>query len=147
MARFLSGEWFESVRAALSGPGEDRGGPDQGGPTPPVAPDNSDVDLGPGTMAVRHRVTGGPDGDVDYVVRASSGRFSIEPGGGGPVDVDIAEDYDCAAAISQGRLTPTAAFATGRIALEGDVALLAARQRDFAALADLLAPVRAVTTY
>jgi hypothetical protein len=136
MARFLSGEWFSLVRDALPGPDEEPGhevaaaGP---GDRPPVS--------------VRHRVTGAPDGDVDYVVRAGSGRFSIEPGADGPVDVEIVEGYDSAAAISQGLLTPAAAFASGRLKLEGDVAVLADRQEDFAALGHLLAPVRAVTTY
>ncbi len=126
MARFLSQEWFASVREALAD------GPPDGPPT---------------VVAVRHRVSGGPDGDIDYVVRAGSGRFSVEPGADGPVDIEVIEGYDSAAAISQGTITPAAAFAAGRLKLEGDVALLAERQEDFAALGHLLAPVRAVTTY
>ena len=128
MARFLSQEWFALVREALADPD---------GP-----PGES-----PATVAVRHRVFGGPDGDIDYVVRAGSGRYSVEPGAGGPVDIEVIESYDSAAAISQGTVTPAAAFAAGRLKLEGDVALLAERQDDFAALGQLLAPVRAVTTY
>ncbi len=89
----------------------------------------------------------GPDGDVDYVVRAGGGRFSIEPGAVGPVDIEIIETYASASAISQGRLTPAAAFAAGQLKLAGDVALLAARQGEFVALGRLLAPVRAATTY
>ena len=92
-------------------------------------------------------MTGGPDGDVEYVVRAGSGGFSVEPGADGPVDIEVLESYESAAAISQGRLTPAAAFAAGALKLAGDVALLVASQDDFAALGDLLAPVRAATTY
>ena len=128
MARFLSQEWFELVREALADP-------------------DRSTDESPPFVAVRHRVSGGPDGDVDYVVRAGSGRYSVEPGADGPVDIEVIEGYDSAAAISQGTLTPAAAFAAGRLKLEGDVALLAERQDDFAALGQLLAPVRAVTTY
>ena len=127
MARFLSDEWFALVRDIVSGPVE------------PVT--------GGATVSVRHRVTGGPDGDIDYVVRAGASGYSVEPGVEGPVDIEIVESYESAAAIGQGQLTPADAFAAGRLRLEGDVALLAERQADFAALGDLLAPVRAVTTY
>ena len=130
MARFLSEEWFAVVRAAL-----------------PDVPDGADDGAETGTVTVRHRVTEGPDGDVDYVVRAGAGRFSVEPGAEGPVDIEIIETYASAAAISQGLLTPAAAFAAGRLKLAGDVALLAERQGDFAARGQLLAPVRAATTY
>ncbi len=131
MARFLSEEWFALVRAALPGGDEEDHGDDGGG----------------GGVTVRHRVTEGPDGDVDYVVRACPGRFSVEPGLAGPVDIEIIETYASAAAISQGVLTPAAAFAAGKLKLAGDVALLAERQGDFAALGQLLAPLRASTTY
>jgi hypothetical protein len=139
MARFLREEWFALARAALAEAadrpeGDEAGaGAGAGGTADPVA--------------VRHRVTGSPDGDVDYLVRASPGRFTIEPGGGGPADIEIIETYDSAAAISQGLLTPAAAFAAGQLKLAGDVALLAERQADFVALGRLLAPVRATTTY
>lgn len=126
MARFLSDEWFALVQAAL--PAADGGGE---GPS----------------ITVRHRVTGGPGGDVDYVVRVGAGRFAFEPGDGGPADIEVVESYESAASISQGRVTPAAAFAAGRLKLTGDVALLADRQDDFAALGELLAPVRATTTY
>ncbi len=132
MARFLSEEWFALVRAALPGGGREGGDGD------------GDGDAG---VTVRHRVTGGPDGDVDYVVRAGAGRFTIEPGRAGPVDIEIIETYASAAAISRGQVTPAAAFASGQLKLAGDVALLAERQADFAALGQLLAPVRASTTY
>ena len=135
MARFLSEEWFALARAALS---------DAAGPPPG---DDAGAGAEAKPVAVRHRVTGGPDGDVDYLVRASLGRFTIEPGGGGPADIEIIETYDSAAAISQGLLTPAAAFAAGQLKLAGDVALLAERQSDFVALGQLLAPVRATTTY
>ncbi|HEX7277770.1 MAG TPA: SCP2 sterol-binding domain-containing protein [Acidimicrobiales bacterium] len=127
MARFLSEEWFALVRAALP-------------PAVEPAPDD-------GPVTVRHRVTGGPEGDVDYVVRAGAGHFAVEPGRAGPVDIEIIETYESAAAISQGLMTPAAAFAAGRLKLAGDVALLADRQHAFAALGALLAPVRAATTY
>jgi len=135
MARFLSEEWFALVRAAVAGAVE--------GPAPEPAATVAES----GPVTVRHRVTGGPGGDVDYLVRAGAGRFSVEPGATGPVDIEIVETYESAAAISQGKLTPAAAFAAGRLRLEGEVAMLAECEDDFAALGHLLAPVRAVTTY
>jgi hypothetical protein len=133
MARFLSEEWFALVRAALPGGSEGDG--------------SDPLEWRSGAVAVRHRVTGGPDGDVDYVVRAAPGRYTVERGAEGAVDIEIVESYESAAAISQGQLTPAAAFAAGKLKLSGDVALLAAGQEDFAALGQLLTPVRAVTTY
>ncbi len=132
MARFLSEEWFALVQSAVAG----RDG------LPPDAGARARA-----TVTVRHRVTGGPEGDVDYVVRAGSGAFSVEAGAGGPVDIEIVENYESAAAISQGRRTPAAAFAAGELKMAGDVALLAARQDDFTALGEILAPVRESTTY
>jgi hypothetical protein len=138
MARFLSEDWFALARAALSEDADEDAVAD--------ADAGADADAA-SSVSVRHRVTGGPDGDVDYLVRARAGRFTIEPGEGGPADIEIIETYGSAAAISQGLLTPAAAFAAGQLKLAGDVALLAERQSDFVALGRLLAPVRATTTY
>ena len=133
MARFLSEEWFALVRAALAEAADAQ-----------VA-ETADATSAP--VTVRHRVTDGPDGDVDYLVRAGPGHFAVEPGGGGPADIEIIETYQSASAISQGLISPAAAFAAGQLKLAGDVALLADRQADFVALGRLLAPVRADTTY
>ncbi len=128
MARFLSPEWLDLLAVAASAAA---GGPDGAG-TP---------------FAIRQVVTGGPDGDVEYVVRADGGRFSVHRAGEIRADVDIIQDYDTAAAISQGRLSPAVAFAGGRLRLGGGVGQLVDHQQEFAALGELFARVRTATTY
>ena len=122
--RFLSSEWLEQLSAATS-------------TASPTA-----------TLSVRQRVTGGPDGDVEYVLRLAGGRVRFEPGPGtGPVDVELRSDYETAAAISQGRLSPASAFAAGRLRVGGAVSSLVTHHEALAELGTLLAGVAEATTY
>lgn len=119
--RFLSPEWLESMRSA----------------TAPATP-GTDV-------RARQRVTGGPDGDVAYVMALAGGQVRVEADG--PADVELTTDYDTAAAISQGLLTPAAAFAAGRLRVDGAVSSLIAHQEAFAGIGRLLAGLSGATTY
>ena len=121
--RFLSPEWLESMRSATSA-------------ASPAA-----------DLRIRQRVTGGPDGDVEYTVALGGGQVRFDPGSDGTADVDLATDYDTAAAISQGRLSPASAFAAGRLRMSGAVGSLVAHQEAFAEIGRLLAGVAAETTY
>jgi putative sterol carrier protein len=94
-------------------------------------------------VSVHQRVTGGPEGDVEYTVRLEGDTVTVEPGPG-PADVQLVQDYATAAAISEGRLSPAAAFAAGRLKLGGRVGLLVEHQVAFAALA-AAAPADTVT--
>ncbi len=99
----------------------------------------------PGTeLRVRQRVTGGPHGDVEYVLALAGGEVRFEPAG--PADVELSTDYDTAAAISQGLLSPASAFAAGRLRIGGSVGALVANQEAFAGMAKLLTGV-VETTY
>jgi hypothetical protein len=120
--RFLSGEWLERLAGALSA----------------ASPAEA--------VSIHQRVTGGPEGDVEYTVRLDAGTVSVEPGPG-PADVEIVQDYATAAAISQGTLSPAAAFAAGRLRLAGSVDTLVGHQDAVAALGPLLAGLREGTTY
>ena len=120
--RFLSPEWLAHMNAATAG-------------TSPAA-----------SLSVHQRVTGGPDGDVDYTVRVADGRIRFEPGAG-PADVELVCDYATAAAISQGELSPASAFAAGRLRIGGSVSALVAHPEAFAAVAGLLAGASRATTY
>jgi hypothetical protein len=120
--RFLSAEWLERLARAVSA----------------AAP--------PATVSVHHRITGGPDGDVEYTLRLLGGSAVVEPGPGA-ADVQLVEDYATAAAISQGTLSPAAAFAAGRLRVDGAVGSLVEHQETFAALGPLLAGVGEGTTY
>ena len=120
--RFLSPEWLERIAAATSTA------------APGVA------------VSVHQRVTGGPDGDVEFTLRLDRGSVVVEPGPGS-ADVEIVQSYETAAAISQGRLSPAAAFAAGRLRLSGEVWALVEHQEAVAALGPLVAAMAGDTTY
>lgn len=121
--RFLSREWLERMASSMA----------------PAPPDVS--------VAIHQRVTGGPDGDVEYTIRLHGGAVSVEPGPGGAADVEIVEDYETAAAISKGTLSPSAAFAAGRLRLGGPVRSLIEHQEALAAAGGGMAALAAATTY
>ena len=98
------------------------------------------------TVSVHQRVTGGPDGDVEYTLRVAGGKAAFEPGPGRG-DVDLTCDYETAAAISQGFLTPAAAFAAGRLRIGGPVGTVVAHEEALADVGRLLAGVSGRTTY
>ncbi len=120
--RFLSPEWLEAMGTA----------------TTPATPAT--------TLRIHQRVTGGPDGDVEYTLALADGQASIEPGPG-PADVELTTDYATAAAISQGRISPASAFAAGRLRVAGAVSSLVSHQEAFAEVGKLLAPLAEATTY
>ena len=122
LMRFLSPEWLEHMQSA-------------------TAAASPGVDL-----SVHQRVTGGPDGEVEYTVRLAGGKVTFEPGKGA-ADVELVADYETAADISQGRLSPATAFAAGRLRVGGSVGALVAHQEVFADLGELLAGVSDATTY
>jgi putative sterol carrier protein len=122
--RFLSREWLERLNQATSA---------------------SSLAAG-ASLSVHQRVTGGPDGDVEYTVRLEGGSATVTPGPG-PADVEVVQSYDTAAAISQGRLSPAAAFAAGRLRLSGAVDVLVANQEAVAAVGEALAGMPGDTTY
>lgn len=130
--RFLSGEWLDRMASSMA-------------PPPP------DV-----SVSIHQRITDGPDGDVEYTIRLVDGIISVEPGperpaerGGGPgrADVGIVEDYETAVAISQGRISPAAAFAAGRLRLDGPIGSLIVHQDALAAIGERMASLAAATTY
>ncbi len=98
MTRFLSPAWFAERTS----------------PAPPGAPE----------LTIQQRVTGGPDGDIAYVVRVWAESVSIEQGTDANPDVTLIEDYDTALAIHEGRLSAAAALAGGRVHVSGAVSRL-----------------------
>ena len=121
--RFLSSEWLERMEAATSG----------------AEPTGA-------TVSVHQRVTGGPDGDVEYTLRLAGDRVTFEPGPGAG-DVEVVSDYETAAAISQGHLSPARAFAAGQLRVRGSVTALVLAQDAFARLGPRVAGVAGATTY
>lgn len=98
MTQFLSPAWF-AENATTRPPGE-------------------------AELTIQQRVTGGPDGDVAFVLRVWDGAVSIEQGSDAHPDVTLTEDYETALAIHEGRLSPAAALAAGRVQVSGAVARL-----------------------
>ncbi|MFN2609116.1 MAG: SCP2 sterol-binding domain-containing protein [Acidimicrobiales bacterium] len=128
MARFLSPEWLAALgeAAAASAALRER---------------SAGVHL-----TVGHTVRGGPSGDVSWTVALRDGSVSVTPAGAG-ADVEVVEDYETAAAVYRGDVSPAAAFAAGRIRLGGRVALLARHADLVAGLGDVFAAARAATEY
>jgi hypothetical protein len=128
VARFLSPEWLAQMAAAA-------------GESEALRDAASGLDL-----RVRQVVRGGPDGDVVYTVRLVGGTVTVVPGHG-PGDLDVVSDYGTAAAISQGALSPAAAFASGRLKLGGSVGVLAGHAGVLSGLVDVFGSLRATTEY
>lgn len=123
--RFLSPEWLEHLASATAAASTASVGDD---------------------VSIHQRVTGGPDGDVEYTLRLDGGKVSVEPGPG-TADVELVADYETAAAIGQGLLSPATAFAAGRLRVAGSVSSLVTHQEVFADLGKLLTGVAEATTY
>jgi hypothetical protein len=100
------------------------------------------------SLAVHHRVTGGPNGDVEYHVRIGDGAVLVEPGAGPePADVDVRMAYATAVAINRGEVAPSQAFAAGLVRLGGRPGVLAQHREALARLDDVFGELRARTTY
>ena len=128
MARFLSPEWLAEMAVAAAGSEALR-----------------DKPTGVG-VSVRQVVLDGPDGDVAYTVRIDGGTVTVVPDGEAG-DLEITSDYATASEISQGRLSPAAAFASGRLKLGGRVGVLARHAGVLGGLGDVFASLRGTTEY
>ncbi|MDQ6797238.1 MAG: SCP2 sterol-binding domain-containing protein [Actinomycetota bacterium] len=127
--RFLSPEWLAALAAAASA--NER-----------LCQAVTGIDL-----TVRQVVLGGPGGDVAYSLRLVHGTATVTTGDDDDADVRIVQDYDTAASISNGDITPAAAFAAGRLKLGGRVDQLIRHADVAAGLDDLFGSLRAATSY
>ena len=100
MAKYLSPEWLEEFRTLA----EDQ-------PTRPGA-----------TVNIQYKVTGGPEGEVDYYWVIEEGKIvDAKIGIIEPADFTMTQTYSDAAEIQRGELDPTAAFMQGRIKVTGSM--------------------------
>jgi hypothetical protein len=97
-------------------------------------------------LRVRQMVRGGPEGDVAYTVRLADGTVTVVRDDG-PGDLEVASDYATAAGISQGLLSPAAAFASGRLKVGGRVGALAGHAGVLSGLGDVFGSLRGTTEY
>lgn len=98
-------------------------------------------------LAVGYEVTGTPRGKVRYALIAESGTVSVSPGAASEPDATMTLDYDTAAEITRGEISPQAAFMQGRLKLGGDVLVLINRARELASIGDALAGLRSETEF
>lgn len=136
MARFLSAEWLDELAMAMDNV-TDRTGADG-------AAGSLGIKTG---LTVRQVVTGSPDGDTSFVIRSGDGSAILDRRPDQEVDVEIRQDFATAVAIATGKLSPSAAFAAGRIKLTGRVGLLVEQQDALASLGDPFTTLRLTTSY
>jgi hypothetical protein len=98
-------------------------------------------------LTVQQTVEDTPDGAVTWHVAIEDGRMALDAGPADDPDLRITTRWDTAAAVAAGTLAAQRAFVEGRLRLGGDLSLLLTHQRALAAVDDVLAPVRAATTY
>ncbi|MBW3548302.1 MAG: SCP2 sterol-binding domain-containing protein [Actinobacteria bacterium] len=129
MPRFLSPEWMAEASAAAA-------------TSPELAEASAGVHL-----VVQQVVTGGPDGDVRYVVSLSDGRARFGAGEAADADVAFTTDWETAVAVATGASSAQDAFASGRLRVRGDVTALLRHARALDGLHAVFAGLRERTTY
>jgi hypothetical protein len=122
MARFLSDEWF----AAAAQPAVD-----------------------PVELAIERVVSGGPDGEVRYMVEIGPDAARVVAVGrsGHDPDLTISSDWDTAVAIAQGRLSTQKALMDGQLRVRGNLSRLSPGATEARSLDPLPANLRENTTY
>ena len=118
--KFLSEDWLSAVNETLAADG------DYGAAT-------ESTDLG-----LQFVVTDAPEGDVEYTVTMADGTTTYAPGSSDDVDATIRSNYDTARAIFSGDLNTQAAFISGKLKVEGNLAKIMMHQSAMTALADAL---------
>lgn len=129
MPRYLTHEWLEAAQRSLDADSA-------------LSAACADADL-----SVQQIVTGGPDGDVAYRLHLDHGEVLVDEGEVEGATVTFIQAWDTAAAIARGQLSAQGAFMAGLIRVRGDLAQLVAHSDVLAAVDDLLADLRAETTY
>lgn len=125
---YLSPEWFDAADALLRGAGELSGVDDDG-------------------LAVEVVVTDGPAGTSRYVMRLARTGAHLDRDPAARGDVRLTQSWPVAVAVARGERSAQAAFLAAEIQLGGDVTALIAHASVVADLGDVLAPLRADTSY
>lgn len=129
VARFLSPEWIDEAAAAAASSEQ-------------LTAAAIGVDL-----SVQQVVTGGPEGEVHYVVSIDDGKVSLRAGDDKKPDVTFTLDWGTAVSMATGALGAQEAFTTGRLRLDGDVGILRRHGPALAGLDSVFAALRERTTY
>lgn len=129
MPRYLSTEWFDDAQTALAG--------------------DSTLSraVAKAQLTVQQVVTGGPDGDITYHIDVDRGTVKLATGEADDPTVTFIQSWDTAVAIGRGEQSAQGAFMTGQIRVRGDLPRLVEQGDVFAGVDDVLAALRAATTY
>jgi putative sterol carrier protein len=118
--KFLSEDWLNASSQTLAGDADYQ-----------AATATTDLTL-------QFVVTDAPDGDVEYNVTMANGSTSFAPGALEGADATIRNNYETAMAISKGDLNTQAAFISGKLKVEGNLAKIMMNQSSLTALAEAL---------
>jgi putative sterol carrier protein len=110
VSKFLTEEWAQDVTTALNNH------------------EGFKNAIGAADLAIQFNTEDGPDGDVDYFLKTSSGTANLALGTLDDADVTVKQSYDTAVAISKGELNTQTAFMTGKLKVSGNLAKLMMHQ-------------------
>lgn len=99
-------------------------------------------DVGPDATVVQHVVTGGPDGDISFVLEIDAGHVRARTGRDERAVVTLTETWDTARRLHRGELTARQAFLGGLIRVRGDVRRMVEAASGLSALAPAMAVLR-----
>ena len=108
--KFLSAEWATAVQDALNSHQGFRGA-------------IASTDLG-----LQFNISGAPDGDIAYFMKAADGSAELALGELDAADVTIGQTYETATSIFKGDLNTQTAFMTGKLKVAGNLAKLMMNQ-------------------
>jgi len=119
---FLSPSWLEQLSALAGGD-----------------------EVGPDALIIQQVVTGGPTGDIAFVLDIETGRVRARPGRDTRAVATLTEAWDTAVQLHRGDLTAREAFLGGLIRVRGDVRCLVQAATGLAALGPAIAGLREAT--
>jgi len=116
---FLSPSWLEQLTALAGGD-----------------------EVGPGATVIQQVVTGGPAGDIEFVLDVEAGRVRARPGRDARAVVTLTEAWDTALQLHRGELTAREAFLGGLIRVRGDVRLVVQAAAGLSSLGPVIASLQ-----
>jgi hypothetical protein len=126
---YLSDEWLAALQASADG-------------------DDRLREATKGTaLVIEQHVTDGPRGTVVFHVDIHDGTVTFAAGPAPDADVTFTQPYEVAAGIARNELSAQAAFAVGRISVDGRVDRLHAEATSLGQLDDVFASVRSRTEF
>ena len=123
MLPFLSPPWLEQLSAVAGG-----------------------QEVGSDAVVVQQLVTGGPDGDIAFVLEVDQSHLRARPGRDPKAVLTLTEAWETAVLIHRGELTVHAAFRAGLVKVRGDVRPLVAVAAGLAPLGPAAAALRERTS-